>query len=100
MKQRFFKLTDEFMVFMNIEDETSVYATTNIGYDRYFELRAIHQQPDLIPDHEKIMAFEVGKVGEDEKYNYYDIINKNLFDFPVNKIKWSLSNLISSNIKK
>ena len=93
-KKRFFKTSVEAPIFTDIEDGSSVYATTAAGHNRYFELRGIHQEPSLIPDHKKIKAFVLSKVEADDIYDYYDIVNKESFDFPVNRINWTTINFL------
>jgi hypothetical protein len=75
-KQKFLKPKGDYIFFVDSIDDELIYCMTRIVHEEMYKILMENNQSyqDAYPDH-KIQAFQLEKVDEDQRFEYYDMIS-------------------------
>ncbi|MGD0756280.1 MAG: hypothetical protein ABR927_14605 [Bacteroidales bacterium] len=84
-KRRFINTAGHFIYFTDLQNEDKILCMTQEVYN---ELKPLTFKPERAPDDSYIKAFPLEKTGENQVYDFYNIVINEPINFHVNRIKW------------
>ncbi len=88
-KCKFLKPKGDFIFFVDRSDEDKLYCMTRAVHEEMYKTLIEKRQSykDADPDL-TVEAFQLDKVDEDQRFEYYDIVSEEPIDFFVIEIQW------------
>jgi len=88
-KKKYIKASGEFLVFSDLLNEDKLFCISRQTYNQMLDtFKTTKTGLRNLPDNATVQVYPLVKVDENQKHDFYDIINDNIIDFQVNRINW------------